>query len=523
MRRLFLIIVLIGLLIIVGGGVYVAALPRLLPLEGTLTVYSGEAIIRRGGGQPTTLTRQAPGRIRPGEQIEMRGSGELRLARVSLDLLPGTRLTLVRQRWSPIDGWQIEAALASGQARGRVEPAATLFLFRLNLPLEATFAPDPGLPSTFLARARDPQRIEVALVSGQGTLQRGPDTVNLGPGQGVVLLREGAIAPPALWSSVQVSLYRTDLSLAAEPVTLTDDKTGMQYDFLSGWRFLVPPGQYTGEIGLLEPYHIPKMQLPPGAYIEIPFLAGEIVFELTGVEKTATLLVRGSAGAGGSPFAARSGDSLLIAPGIWTLSAALDSAPDLPQEVQVDLQPGQKKSLLIDGRLFGGAALRVAMGNADPVQVRVFRAGAEGKDPVAVFRSDQNSQVLPQGRYVLAALTQPIAARFEVEIRQGQQLQPAEVKFGELRVNYTDPRGRPALRTVIIAVAGALRSVEKNIMEIGGDPALRFYRLGTQTNQAVRLPAGKYTILVDDSRDVLREDIEVKAGEITTLDLQIER
>src|SRR5207248_311059 len=95
---------------------------------------------------------------------------------------------------------------------------------------------------------------------------------------------------------------------------------------------------------------------------------------------------------------------LLIGPGKSSLIVSREEDTAAVQPVEITVAPGQRITATLRNDLFGGGKIQVDFGSAiadsiQPVSVAVYTPDGENGDPIATFKSDGLSPLLPTGNY----------------------------------------------------------------------------------------------------------------------------
>jgi hypothetical protein len=212
--------------------------------------------------------------------------------------------------------------------------------------------------------------------------------------------------------------------------------------------------------------------------------------------------------------------SILAAPGSWSVNLAPADRQESAQQVSVSLVPGQRNSYTLNERAFGAAPVTLNVIDIDglsvPMQVRVTRNG----ETVTTFFSNQRSEPLPEGLYSLLVLAN-IATRFDIEVRGGQVISdvPLEVTLSDLVVQY--PR-----RTLVFIAPSAelarrgLEATLDNMNTLRSEPNEGgIFVRAIYPNTPLRVPAGAYDIVIDDQTDAISLGNVVPAGETVRLSI----
>jgi len=529
LKRLRLLLILL-IPLVIGGAAYAFLLPRLLPRAGRLSIASGNVTIQRANGETQTIDNQQSADIYPGDTITAAGWGHLDLVASAFDLEPLTSLRLDAHMWLPFEGWRVQVTHLAGNLRGYTEaPDSTYRLDVVNA--SADFTPRNDTPCMFsilTGNGKSGPVTALGVLNGVAELSTPMRLYPLRAGQGVIL--KTPLPTPVDWGSAALTIYGSAGSAApfAPRVSLLDTENDYQFTVFSGTRFALPPSKYTlsisnpPEASMIGTYTSEGLMITPGQESNWSLTLAEVVINLLGEDgksQTGTTL---RVSEGDQSALTRGGERLLTAPGVWALAVAREDQPQMKQPAEVTLLPGQIRTLDVQDNLFGGSPIKVVISPADSdsVPVMVHLAGKEAGAPIANFMSNAESPLLPPGRYVLRVLTAPIAARIEVEIVPGQTLAPVEVKFGRLRLNYTDSRGGTLATIIQVALADQMARLKLPITDMAGASAGKNYVVGLSANQEYSFPVGTYNFLVIDSNEE-RNNIRLDAGQTVTVDFKV--
>jgi hypothetical protein len=151
--------------------------------------------------------------------------------------------------------------------------------------------------------------------------------------------------------------------------------------------------------------------------------------------------------------------------------------------------------------------------------VLVYTANNEDGDPVATFKSDTISPLLPAGNYIVSVRTQ-LAGRYPLTIEPNQSKTLA-VPLGYINIDYTDPSGKSVNRTAFVYIASIaeIQRLGQSLDQMRRTP----YGLGVAIGGAKQLlvPAGTYSVMVDDRVDVTKDNVKVESGQTVTVQLQV--
>ncbi len=484
--------------------------------QATLLAQIGTATITRKAGTQDIVQEGKQAQIGDGDTLQIDGSTLIGFAGAQTALGPGAQVELVHYGMAGNEA-QIDLRLKTGQVYQHVTGYN-------NDRSRYTLTSDAGTLTTrngdFVMWTDDKGLTQLGVIAGSVSVSGQGKSVTVAQDQGVVLMPGQAPGEITPWSRVRVTTYRPDGSTVLEPVSLTNSKTKIRYDFVSQGIVAVPEGTYRLSVDALESYQQENLTLASGTLSELPVTLSEIIFTTTdvagnGVPYTA-LTVQGTNKARALP-----NTPVLLSPGEWTVIVAREDNPNAIQPVNVNLAPGQRINVSLRGNLFGGGKLDVHVlgtdGNpAAPVKVNIYQAGAEAGQPLVSFKSDGAPQPLPEGNYVVSVLTS-VADRIEVSIQQNKDA-AVQTKLGTIVVNYTDSQGRPISgRLAYIARAEAMQVLGVALLQMPQTP----YGIAVPTGTSVVVPAGRYNVLVDDSKDVGQQNVVVEPGKTATVDLKV--
>ncbi|MCC7451405.1 MAG: hypothetical protein IT324_28610 [Anaerolineae bacterium] len=488
--------------------------------QAALLVQSGTATIRRAGdGELVTVEAGASTAVKSGDAIQMDGDGLMAFVGAQTGLTPGTRLEVRRYGTNGSEA-QIDLVLQAGQTWQRVTGYS-------DNRSHYTIGSDSGFATMrsgeLVSLIGDSSELQVGLLTGTAAATGRGRTVTLEEATGTIIPPDQQPADPLPWSLVRVLTYRPDGSLVTLPVTLQNARSAARYHFASQQESLVPEGTYNLTVEALQPYQTGDLTLTHDEVNELSVTLSEVVFQTTDIignpSPFTALHVRGS---GGDSARAVPEGGVLVGPGSWTLITAREEKPNATQPVKVDVAPGQRLVVSIKDNLFGGGTVQTRLtmpdgSTAKPVDVMVYQAGNEARNPLLTFKSDSAPQPLPQGNYVISVRT-IIADRREITVDQSQDV-VIDVPQGSLTVNYVDAQGKPVPRSVFVYVASAanMQRLGLTIDQMRQTPYGRAMRPG----DTLLLPAGTYTVLLDDQKDIGHDNVVVLAGKATTIDLKV--
>ncbi len=381
------------------------------------------------------------------------------------------------------------------------------------------------------------QAAQFGMLSGTASVRAFEQTVTLKTSEGTTVEAGKPPAPARLWARIWSPVYRPDNKGSTLATVATLAGSSGSYTFTSERPWIVPSGTYTLSVGadtLAAPFLVNSLTLPlgkPGDMSELPVTLSAVRFTLTTPDDHETeydkLLVRDSTEkTDKKTVEVLHGQYLMLSPGSWKLSLARSDKPDSTQTVQVELWPGENREVKLPANLFGGAPLQVNLvapnGRPQPnADIWVFHSGDdEGGTPVLAFKSDDSPPMLAEGKYVLIVPVK-MGTRREVAVSQGKLTPPVEVKLGALTVNYP----RQGIFIYIVAADQMARlglTLTLKTLDQARKPseAGRYYIQAIRPGETAILPAGRYHILIDDETDVIRENIDIAAGEQKRLDVQ---
>jgi hypothetical protein len=526
LKRLIYLFLLITLLVSTGILAYLltaraATFPQAqatLKMTSGTTLITPDSVLVVSGSKTISASPNATVQVGEGARLKVDGIGTLSFVGTQIDLIPGVEL-LIKTYHSQGKDAQIEITLTSGQLVQHVDgyPDARSY-YKLNLP-HGQFVTHGG---DFFAHISSADNAQVASISGVGDVIIRGRVRRINAGEGSIVNESDPPLAPAAWSRVLIPTYRPDGTEITLPLTLTDERNNDQFHAVSNQYLLLPPATYTLELKTLTTYRVPSLTLVRDQFNEIPITLGEIVFTTTTngqITPYKALQVKSDQDARVVPD-----EPLLVAPTTNPLIVASEDNPEKVQPVKVDVGPGQRYALPLRNDLFGGGFIKVDLGSPDgtvvaPVSVLVFNVGSEDGDPVATFKSDETSPLLPSGDYIVSVRTQ-LAGRYPLTVVPNQSM-TLSVPLGYINVDYTDPNGKAVNRTAFVYLAS---SAEMQRLGLSPDQMRRTpYGLGAAINAADKLlvPAGTYTIEIDDRIDVTKENIQVEAGHTVIVRLEV--
>ncbi len=515
-KKRTIILALFVLVLVVGAVIFFTRIADYPAAQVVLAVRSGTAVITRAGGQQETIQAGNQAMLNNRDAVKTSGQGSLAFAGAQADLAPGTEMEIARygamggeaqvelllkagQTWQRISGYQ------DGRSQYRLRTATSMVVSR---------------GGEVMVNLAGDQSMQVGVLSGQAVVSAQNRSVTLDDGQGTDVVTGLPPADATAWSRVRVLTYRPDGSAITLPATLTNTTTGLQFQVESPNVYVVPAGTYNLSVEALEDYQVADLTLSPGTLNELPVTMSELIFTTVDTSNSPVsytgLTVQGSSTARAVPD-----NALLISPGKWTVFAAREEKPSAIQSVDVELSPGQRKMVALRNDLFGGGTVQVHVTAMDgstlpPVNVFVYSKGNEAGQPLLMFRSDGSPQPLPPGSYAVSVRT-ALAQRFEVTIVQSQNV-PLNVQLGALTVTYTDTQGHTNPHSPLLYIASApdMQRLGISVSQMRQTP----YGMAIPCCQQVIVPAGIYNVTVDDVKDVSQQNVVVKAGKTTAVDLK---
>jgi hypothetical protein len=520
-RRIQAIFILILLVTIIGfaGYIYFTRFSSYPEAQATLHVTSGAATITRTGSAPVDLNADQDHAVKAGDTVNVKGWATLALAGVQVDIMPGTELDLKLASALGNEG-QSDVILKTGQVFQRVSGYTSS---RSYYSVSAGGATLKTLGGEILVRALADGTTEFANGAGSAAIKVGSKNIALNENQGISVKAGEVVPDPIAWSEVSIHTYQPNGSAVTLPVTLVNQQNKSEYNFTSDMSYLVPEGLYTLRLQTLSMYELKDINLSAKTSNDLPITLGEVLFAITdakGNPKPFTALtVKGAEQARALPDA-----PVLIGPGRSNLMVAREEKADAVQPVEITVAPGQQITATLRDDLFGGGKVQVDFGTsiASPstaVSAMVFPPDGENGDPIATFKTDSASPLLAPGDYILSVRTQ-LAGRYLVTVPQNQTV-TVSVPLGYLDVTYTDAQGKPVNRNAFLYVASA---TEMTRLSLPMDQMRRTpYGLSVpiEATNHILLPAGTYNVMIDDRKDVSAQNIEVQAGQVNPLQLQV--
>jgi hypothetical protein len=518
-RRILSILILTGIIVVlaIAGYVYFKQTGTFPAAQAKLEVLTGTAAIKSVGASQVDLNNGQEHAVKIGDVIKTNGRASLTFAGVQVDLMPDAELEVKLANATGNEG-QTELILKTGQVFQQVSGYRSPKSYYAISTAGVSMHTQGG---EVLMHTLAGGITQVASASGSAAVTINGKTVALTAGQGLTIKPGEALPDPVPWSQVSVRTFRPDGSPIALPVSLTNDQSKEEFDFISNTAYLVPEATYTLKLQVLSTYQISDLKLSAAGVNDFPITLSEAIFAIVDADGKpqpyTALAIKGDAQTDALPDT-----PVLLAPGKSSLIMARTEQPAAVQPVEVEVEPGQRITFPIRNDLFGGGKIKVDLsdageGSVTPTGVMVYPPDNENGDPIASFKTDSVSPLVPAGDYVVSVRTQ-LAGRYKVTVPQNQTVS-LSVPVGYLDITYTEAQGRPVNRNVFIYIASV---AEMNRLGLTIDQMRRTpYGLGIPlgTTNKILLPAGSYNILVDDRKDVGLENIEVKAGQTTPVQL----
>jgi hypothetical protein len=490
--------------------------------QGMVTMRTGYATITRTAGDTVRLDPGQSGALYVGDSVQFEGEGALSLVAAQMNAMPGTRLTLTRYN-AALTAWYVEVNIDAGQVekRTQAQPSQTGATTEYHLITPHAELTLSGENSTHaIVRVQDAET-EVGTIEGSLTVEGDGRTITLPAGNGTIIADNAEPDSPVEWVRVRVPVYDSNANEITMPITLTNSApSGERYEFTSDRVYAIPAGTYTLSLaeGLVAPYTMDGLALS-GDYVELPITLGEILFTVTdtsGLPRDYALHISSEV----RSDEVMPNESVLVAPGEWTLSLAPTYQRESMQQVAVSMPPGGRNTYTLQESAFGAAPVKLTVYDVDgapvPMQVRITRNNGE---IVGNFFSNEISQPLPEGAYSVLVLAN-IAQRFDIEVRGGQIISdvPLEVRLSDLVVSY------PRRTLVFIAPVAELarRGLETSLSTLDtlrSDSEGGLFVRAIYPNTPLRVPAGNYQIVVDDRIDAISLDNVIPPGETVRLSI----
>jgi len=482
--------------------------------DATIRVDSGDAALVHADGKQETLATGNSVPFKVGESLQAHGNVTLLFMGATVEAPAATELALVDYTTNGNEA-QVNVALKAGQVVGNAAGyAGSGSGLTVTTPAGALTTRSGEL----LAAINPDALSEFGMIAGTGQLSAHGKTYALLTNQGTSVAVDSEPAAPTLWAPVSVMTYRPNGAMVSLPTALSNAKTHDTFNFTTNEPFVVPPGIYNLTVNVLSMYKASNIALKSGVANDLPITLAETVFTVVD-EAGRTVNTAGLTLHGDEVVHVTPGTPILVSPGQSTITAAQDEAPDATQPVNLDLEPGQRAPIPLHASFFGGGRVKVSVVppngvTVPPYTASIYPANGEGNPPLQTFKTDSPSPFLAPGDYIVVVPTE-IAVRFQVTIAKNQDVS-LTVPLGTLVVNYTDTLGRPTAPFMYIAAAGEMERMGLTILKMAQTP----YGLSTHAGTLLLLPAGHYTIRIDDKKDVDIADVKLDPSIATTLPVQ---
>jgi hypothetical protein len=485
-------------------------------------VDSGQATIT-SNGEETSVTPEdrTPARIGTGGTIKADGASVLTFIGTQIELAPGTEMT-VKRYLSRDNEAQIDLELIKGQIvqhiAGYSNPRS---LYTLSAGHSTLFTRG----GDFISHRNNEGLIWHVSALGVADVTANTQNVHLQTNYGTYVRPKEPPTIPTLWGQVNIPAYKPDGSVIDLPLLMVNQRTSEEFSFIANHTFLIPAGTYTLQLLTLVTYTVENLTINAGAFQEFPVTFSEVVFNLVDrAEQTLSytaLNLKGNLETRAVP-----NTPVLVPPGKTQVIASLEEKPELLQPIDLDILPGQQILLPVRDDLFGGGTIKVKLGTVedepvDPLQIDIYAVDKEDNAPLDSFKSDATSTLLPPGEYVVVVNAQ-IAGRYEITVNQNEQA-VLDVPMAYLDVDYVDEQGQPVAKRNIFIYVASMGEMRRMGLSIEQMRSTRYGKaMSTANADKLLVPAGTYTILIDDKVNVSKDSVEVASGRTVVVPLQVE-